>query len=288
MAAKERSGSMKEKIEVISKYFIAPNSWTPDLANPFSKDGNYGTGWSGFCLNKKMQSKYSIGKQGRDLFTLEVNPLFEGWQYRLGDFLQYEIYHGRNVILWNQEEWDYEAIVGAVINNDFRENIVRPYDERWVVHSTTNELWEKIKESGYLKSLRRLRNENIEIIGIGLEPLGEPEDYMDYVMFDTINGCSEIVVSSRQKGKICLDADAPYSPGVRMYFDAYAMIQDGFVARDGVHVLKVYDRLPLKPYLKMVLNESNVPYVNEERVWTPTLFTEAANKEFLEVVSSNG
>lgn len=276
---------MKEKVEVISKYFIAPSSWTPDLANPFSNDGNYGIRWSGFCLNKKIQSKYSIGKQGLGLFTLVVNPLFEGWQYRLGDFLQYEIYHGRKVILWNPEEWDYVAIIKAVINNDFRENVVRPYDERWVVHSTTHDLWGKIAESGCLKSLRRLRNENVEISGIGLEPLGEPDDYMDYVMFDTINGCCEMVVSSRQKGKICLDANAPYIPGVRMYFDAYAIIQDSLMVRDGAHVLKVYDRLPLKPYLKMVLNESDVPYVNEQRIWTPTLFTEAANKKFLEVVS---
>ncbi|HEX3044577.1 MAG TPA: hypothetical protein VHY08_07465 [Bacillota bacterium] len=277
---------MKEKVEITSKYFIAPSSWTPDLLNPFSKDGNYGIEWSGFCLNKNLQSGYSIGKQGAGLFTLSVNPLFEGWQYRLGDFLQYEIDHGRKVILWNSEEWDYQIIIKEVIVHDFRGTTIRPYDERWVVHSTTLDFWGKIQESGYLKSLRRLINEGIEMIGIGLEPLGEPEDYIDYVMFDTLNGCSEIVVSSRQKGMICLDPNAPYFPGVRMYFDAHAIIHDGLIVRDGAHVLKVDDRLPLKPYLKMVLNESNVPYVNKERIWTPTLFTEAANKNFLEAVSS--
>ena len=50
--------------------------------------------------------------------------------------------------------------------------------------------------------------------------------------------------------------------------------------RDGVHFIKVYDKLPIKPYLKMTVFEKYVSLPENASHWTPTLFTTAANNFF--------
>ena len=106
----------------------------------------------------------------------------------------------------------------------------------------------------------------------------EPKDYSDYIMLDILNGCGELVVNSRQLGYVCIDSDVPYNPGVRLYFDAYKIIRDGLAVRDGLHILKVKNELPLKEYLTMAVTE-DMSLSRES--WTPTTYTEWANKHFL-------
>ena len=48
---------------------------------------------------------------------------------------------------------------------------------------------------------------------------------------------------------MCIEPDAVYTPGVRLYFDVKKIIEDKIATRDGLHLLKVRGRLPLKPYL---------------------------------------
>lgn len=266
--------------KIMNNIFFPPKDWTPEKNNPFVQNGIYDGGWSLFNLNRDLRGKYGISKQGQGIFTLSVNPNFDDWIFRLGDFIQYETYYGRKVIIHIPEIKNPKIIINEVIKSKFREKRVRYTDEKWLVHSTLLDSWKLIKESGQIKSLRKLNKDGINIIGIGIEPFGEPEDYNDYVMLDTVNGCSELVVSSRQKGRICTNGDVEYAPQVRMYFDAHKIIEDGLGVRDGVHVLKIYKSLPLKPYLKQIYFEKDIPYIKGRKSWTPTLFTEEANKQF--------
>ena len=58
----------------------------------------------------------------------------------------------------------------------------------------------------------------------------------------------ELIVSSKQKERICTDPHIDYLTGARLYFDAALMARDGLLLRDGCH-MKVRDRLLLEPYL---------------------------------------
>ena len=49
-----------------------------------------------------------------------------------------------------------------------------------------------------------------------------PTDFSDYIMFgDGITG--EIIVNSKQQGKIVMDENSEYLTGARLYFDAQKM-----------------------------------------------------------------
>ncbi|MDF2504911.1 hypothetical protein [Clostridium sp.] len=260
--------------------FFPPKDWTPQKNNPFTQYGTYDVSWSMFTLNCNLQGRYGIGKQGKGIFTLSVNPNYDDWKFRLGDFIQYETYYHRKIIVHIPEIQSPNFIIEKATQNNFKGKKVRCTDDKWLVHSTSLDSWRLIEESGQIKSTRKLNEDGIEIVGIGIDPLGEPDDYNDYVMLDTLNGCSELVVSSRQKGKICTNGDVEYNPQVRMYFNARKIIEDGLGVRDGAHVLKIYRSLPLKPYLKKIYFEKDIPYIKGRKSWTPTLFTEEANKWF--------
>lgn len=106
--------------------------------------------------------------------------------------------------------------------------------------------------------------------------LGDPADFRDYIMFGGgVTG--EIVVNSKQQGKILMDTNAEYLTGARLYFDAKRMAQDGLLVRDGCH-LKVKDTLPLTPYLIYVATWDVVGL--ESQVSTPRFFAEKADMQF--------
>ena len=123
-----------------------------------------------------------------------------------------------------------------------------------------------------------LKKRNITVKEFGIDVFMEPKDYSGYIMLDILNGCGELVVNSRQLGYVCTDSDVPYNPGVRLYFDGYKIIRDGLTVRDGLHILKVKKELPLKEYLTMAVTED---MSLSREIWTPTTYTEWANKHFL-------
>lgn len=96
-------------------------------------------------------------------------------------------------------------------------------------------------------------------------------------MLDVLDGCGELVVNSRQLGYVCLDSNIEYIPGVRIYFNAYKIIADGLATRDGLHVLKVFERLPLDKYMVMAIDDSML----SKQGWTPTAYTYRSNEYFL-------
>jgi hypothetical protein len=91
-------------------------------------------------------------------------------------------------------------------------------------------------------------------------------------------------VSSHQKGRIVTDEDAEYEPGVRLYFDGHRIIEDELGVRDGVHLLKVRDRLPLEPYLRAAIGVPDVDQGGTVPAWTPRRFLDRANAHFERLV----
>jgi hypothetical protein len=145
---------------------------------------------------------------------------------------------------------------------------------------------------GQLKSTSQLRKEGKVQHAIGFLPLGEPPDYLDYVMFagfDKYGGASscEIVVNSHIQGKPCFDINAPYQPQARMYFDARKIIEDGLAVRDGTHSLKVFGALPLEGYHLRTIFAEDVTLPPGKEHWTPALFTEAANALFFREIGAS-
>lgn len=105
----------------------------------------------------------------------------------------------------------------------------------------------------------------------------EPKDYSDYIMLDILDGCGELVVNSHQLGYVCTNPHMEYKPGVGLYFDAHKIIQNGLGVRDGLHILKVKNRLFLAKYMVMSVNEQML----KPNIWTLTTYTENANNYFL-------
>lgn len=95
-------------------------------------------------------------------------------------------------------------------------------------------------------------------------------------MFGSGTAC-EIVVNSKQSGRIVMDAQAEYLIGARLYFDAVKMAADGLLLRDGVH-LKVENMLPLKPYLLFSATWETVGLPS--RISTPEKFAREADRCF--------
>ncbi|MBU3202475.1 hypothetical protein LL037_13095 [Clostridium estertheticum] len=265
------------KIYYTDEYLNEMNS------NPFSIEGNYGKEWAQVIICDDITGQYSFNNTSGELFTLKINSDYNGWEYRLSDYIQYENYHYRNVIVKENEQFNLKDIVNRYHIHGFDENIVRETDPRWIVHSTTKKNLKAINSSGYLKSIRVLIDEGYDEIGIGLAPFGEPDDYEEHIMFEHLYGCSELVVNSRNIGKVCTDPNIRYNPGIRMYFDAHKIILDGFAVRDGAHIIKVKDKIRITDYIVYMYDETNVDLPKGIDFWTPSLFTDEANKSFLKV-----
>ena len=100
-------------------------------------------------------------------------------------------------------------------------------------------------------------------------------------MLGGVGGTSpEAVLASKQAGRFVLDEDAIHEPGVRLYFDNHRIITDGLGTRDGVHLIKVYQHLPLTPYLLAAISVDDVQLENNAQMWTPRTFVAKANEAF--------
>jgi len=255
--------------------YLADSNWCPLDRNPFCDNGLYGVAWSAFIYDREIPY-YTNNYPDAKLHTVRFSPDADNANLRLFDFLSYEESYGRNVILKICAGIDAEKLLQkyAAFSHDV---IFRDTDEKYMVHSTTLENWEKIQKDKALLSPNMLKSKGVKMLEIGLAQMLEPADYSDYVMLDVPNGCGELVVNSRQLGYVCLDPEIEYEAGVRLYFDTRKMIENIIVKRDGLHLLKVKDRLPLQDYLVAAISADNFP---KDIKWTPTKFTEEANQLF--------
>lgn len=81
-------------------------------------------------------------------------------------------------------------------------------------------------------------------------------------------------------GGFCLNADAAYLPGMRLYFDLHRIIRYGIAVRDGLHLPKMRDQLPLIPYLLDPIGAEDVNTDDAGSDWTPQSFVEDADRAF--------
>lgn len=180
------------------------------------------------------------------------------------DFIEYETAHNKNIIV-SVSRCDLDVAKKEYSGHGYEDRFLRPYEQGVLVHSTTWDCWQSICNCGCLKSWNMLKAENSikEEKPIG-NKLGDPYDYSDYIMFTNGGVVGEIIVSSKQKGKIDMNMDRPYKPGARLYFDAKKIANDGLLVRDGAHI-KVKDKLNIENYLicSITLETMGLNYNNE-------------------------
>lgn len=262
-------------------WFAAPSGYGPDQPNPFTPDAAYGPKWSCFQLTGADNDRIVNGRHPRGQYHVAVGQRCQDPEERLGDFLRYETAHGRKVIVACPPEVPVAALVAAALVRTAPGSEVRPGDPQWVVHSTPREAWQAIAACGALWSSSRLRETGAEAPPLGEGLVGDPPDYARYVALGRIEAIGpEFVLACRQAGRMLPEPEATYEPGIRLYFDAHAIIADGLAVRDGLHTLKVGEALPLAHYLVARVGADDVVPLGPGEQWTTGLFLQRANELF--------
>ena len=252
------------------------DSFLESQVNPIT-ESEYDTSWLILMLTDSDKYQQLVGFQNGCAYTIKISRLtFKNWMMDVGDFISFYEGSGKNIVLVMSEN-DYTKVQRYYHGHRYDDVLLRENEPSDLIHSTSMDSWEHIKKDGMLKCWSRLKSESSisETTPIGMK-LGDPLDFSDYIMFGGgVTG--EIVVNSRQKGKITMDVDSEYLTGARLYFDAKRIAQDGLLVRDGSH-LKVKDTLPLQPYLIWAATWDVVGLENQ--VSTPRIFAEQADKAF--------
>jgi hypothetical protein len=266
------------------EYFKAPKGWTYRDENPFTDDGKYDFGWSCFCILDEDTDQFHTGKCEAGPFSARFGRNVRDLEQRLVDFLQYEKINYRKVILSFPAEINIDEFVNQAIKRTPKQSTIRPEDPPIVVHSTTLESWQKIREDQELKAssqLEKPRNRAGQLTEIEMYYRNEPPEYKDYILFGGVDAtASEIVIASNAKGRFVMDDDAEYEPGIRLYFNNHQLIVDGLGIRDGLHLIKVRKKLPLVPSLLAAISVDDVDPDGKVKVWTLKTFVESANQAF--------
>jgi len=222
----------------------------------------------------------STGRKN-DIYCFKISRHCEGWQFRVMDFFQYNAALNRNVI-YNGPDIFLEEVRITYTGHSIHDNYLRPYEPEILVHSTTPEGYTHIMKDGAIKSWNKVKTEHkiYEDKPIGTL-LGDPDDFRDYIMLGDTGFWNEIVVSSREKGFICMDADAEYKPGARFYFNTKQLLENGLYLRDGIHY-KVKDELPLS----YVLFTASLENISLKGKITPSVFSGAADTAFYRYIKN--
>ena len=237
----------------------------------------YDNSWMILALTDSRDYKQMCGRNFGCAYTIKVSRLTQkNWEISVGDFISFCKANNKNAILV-MSETDLNTAKKHYGSHMYNEPFLRENEPSFLIHSTSLKSWNQIKSDGLLKSWNILKREqNIaEEKPIGAQ-LGDPEDFSDYIMFGSgITG--EIIVNSKQQGKIIMDENAEYLTGARLYFDARKMAYDGLLLRDGCHI-KVKDTLPLNPYLIWAATWDSLGLKGQ--LSTPKIFAELAEKQF--------
>lgn len=241
--------------------------------NPFSSDGKYDDKWVELSITNTKEYMAMTGKT--HIFGFKISKTDKNWTFRAMDYINYNTMLERNIIFTGKKS-DYSVAKQAYTGHSVNDMFLRPYEPKISVHSTTLAGYNSIIKDGAIKSWNRVKAENNreEDVPIGAL-LSDPADFSDYVMLSSFGYWNEIVVNSKQKGYICMDADCEYTPGARFYFDTKQLICDGLFVRDGAHN-KVKDKLPLD-YALFIATLNNVSIDGKI---TPKTFAQAADETF--------
>lgn len=268
-----------EKLKDI--YMVDPFFHISDI-NPFTKR-SYDDSW--IMLEVVDTDAYFLfdGKE-KSLFKVSISKKCDDWQYRVMDFIGYELDYGKNIIL-KMDESDFEEAKRYYQGHSYRDPFLREYESPVLVHSTPLQNYEKIMCSQCLKSWNELKQSGdiTEQEPIGTQ-LGDHEEYRDYIMFTDGGVTGEIVVNSKNHNSITMDIDALYEPGARFYFDAAQIAGQGILVRDGLHQ-KVKTQLDFANTLLWIATASNLPM--EKTKITPRLFAQTADATFRHLYPQN-
>ena len=248
------------------------SEFTESNINPLTKS-KYDSSWLVMMLSSSIDTSTIVGSSNGCAYTIKISKqLHDDWKMAVGDFIGYCNANNLNGILALTEN-EYNEVKNFYISHSYNDKSLRSYEPTVLVHSTSSKNWIQIQKDGMLKSWNKLNTFEKEPIG---KQLGDPEHFSDYVMFGS-GASGEIVVNSKQSGKIIMDIDTEYKPGARLYFDAEKIAKDGLLIRDGAHI-KVKNYLPLEPYLIWAATWNNVGL--ESPISTPRIFTELSDEMF--------
>ncbi len=256
-------------------YFVDP-TYSPLDGNPFDPRGEFSPDWMFLTLVRNGNAAMQAGTGTGGVYQVTLCRAQPDWRFRLYDCIHYAAAHSKHLILAVDAD-DMAAGYEAYGNHTFRDAFLRPGEPVVAVHSTTAEAYDKVLADGalYCWNLLKRTGRIREMYPIGAV-LGDPLDFSDYVMLDGGGERSELVVSSRQKGFIDMNADVEYTTGARLYFDLKKVAEEGLLVRDGVHY-KVPERLPLAPFLICAVTSTTL---HLPKYSTPRLFAGAADAWF--------
>lgn len=196
----------------------------------------YDSSWIIFTLTSSADYRVITGGGNEGVYSIQLSKVLnKDWHFAVGDFIGYCEANGLNGILAISET-DLKDAKRLYAGHHYDESTLRQGEPPVLIHSTTAESWSSIQHDGTLKSWDRLKKNNViaENNPIGAQ-LGVLAEFSNYIMFGGgISG--EIAVSSKLSGFINMDVNAKYHTGVRLYFDARRMAQDGLLIRDGAHI----------------------------------------------------
>lgn len=217
-----------------------------------------------------------VGPAG-GVYTARVSrKRYAQWAFSMMDFIGFHESAGNmpQVLAAEQAVEEARALYGG---HCFDERALRPWESPVMVHSTTPDGYEGIMRDGCLRSWHDLHSSgNIaerEPIGA---VLGDPAALKQYIMLGG-GRSTEIVVASREAGKLVMDENAVYRPGARLYLNARKLAADGLLVRDGCHRM-ARGRIPLDTYLIKAVTASDVPADAD----TPAKFADAADRVYEE------
>ncbi len=245
-------------------------------SNPIT-GAKYDNSWVILTLTDSHDYQQMCGNTAGGAYTIQTSRRnYKNWEMAVGDFISFCEANKKNAILVMSEA-DVKVAKKYYEGHQYNEPFLRENEPSVLIHSTPMNNWGQIQRDGMLKSWNMLKMEEgiTEEQPIGIH-LGDPADFRDYIMFGGgVTG--EIVVQSKQQGKIVMDTNSEYLTGVRLYFDAEQMAKDGLLIRDGCHI-KVKDKLPLKPYLIWAATWETIGLSSQ--VSTPKIFAEQADRQF--------
>lgn len=244
-------------------------------ANPFSTDGYYNDNWVFLRLIKT--DEYNLMTGADKVFGLTISTNCDHWHFSMMDFINYQKIYNRNIIMI-VDKTKYQEAVERYQGHSIVDRFARIFEPEVFVHSTTYDSYKNILKDGYIKSWNILKEQKYinEDKPIG-HCLGDPSDFSDYVMLG--GGVSpEIVISSKQKGYICMDTECEYEPGARFYFNTKTLAENGLLVRDGAHY-KIKDMLSLE-YCEIVVTKDDLQ--NADSIITPKYFAQFADKLYIE------
>lgn len=260
-------------------YLKSPSNCTPHDPNPFAKDGMWGTGWTGLALVE--DGPLFVGTSRSGLFHYGCPLKNQRAAAIVADFIRYENAHGRTPILFSSKEIDVDAWVQHALAATLLPHVLRDTDPEFLVHSTSLDAGRRILRDGQIKSFARLAEQG-EQPGwhkLRSSSLGEPPDYDLHVNLGSMDDpWVETMPGSHVAGRF-LGPDDPYVPGFRFYFPTRKIVEAGLDVRVA-GAIRVFDSLPLDPFLAAALCVEDADPTGTASAWTPRSFTARANELF--------